>query len=532
MARSWQTVRPGPRSRSRAELLLGAVVVAVAIYVIGYPLFVVRYPPITDLPFHASGMSILRHYWEPAFGFREQFSLHLLEVPYVSMYAIGALFALVLPMHVAVKAAAFVMLALLPAGLAVMFHGMRKTPLWGVLGLAAVWTNLTHWGFLNFMGALGLYAMAVGFALLAVDRPSRGHTIGLGLSLLAVFFTHIYRFPFAMLSVVGVGVLFYPATRRIGPLLLALLPSALVFGAWRAIAPKSIAEQGVQLTLDTNRWHEVREHVVAGFAGAAGTEEQRLFDGFLSAVLVVLLCTLFWRALLQDKRVPHPRPVAFAFGKLMLPLCLCAGYAFAYFVMPMRIGIWWYVYPREATSALLVLLALMPDMPKIWYLRAATVVVVSVAVGRLGFFVAEQYFAFEKATLDFREVAKAVPQKPRLMYLVFDHSGSSRRVTPFIHLPAWIQAEKGGALSFHFSGWNQSPIRYRTDSAAVPPGVPDRWEWTPHRFRLDQHGAFFDTFLVRSTADPGYLFRGDPSIEQAAHDGTWWLYQRSAPAQP
>ncbi|HMR74639.1 MAG TPA: hypothetical protein PKD61_05995, partial [Polyangiaceae bacterium] len=101
MARSWQTVRPGPRSRSRAELLLGAVVVAVAIYVIGYPLFVVRYPPITDLPFHASGMSILRHYWDPAFGFREQFSLHLLEVPYVAMYALGAVFALVLPMHVA-----------------------------------------------------------------------------------------------------------------------------------------------------------------------------------------------------------------------------------------------------------------------------------------------------------------------------------------------------------------------------------------------------------------------------------------------
>jgi hypothetical protein len=532
MARSWQTVRPGPRPRSRAELLLGAVVIAVSIYVIGYPLFVVRYPPITDLPFHASGMSILRHYWDPAFGFHEQFSLHLLEVPYVSMYVIGALFALVLPMHVAVKAAAFVMLALLPTGLAVMFHGLRKTPLWGVLGLAAVWTNLTHWGFLNFMGALGLYAMAVGFALLAVDRPSRGHTVGLGLSLLAVFFTHIYRFPFALLSVAGVGLLFYPATRRIRPILLALLPSLLVFGVWRAIRPESIAEQGMQLAFDANRWREVREHVVAGFAGAAGIEEQRVFDDFLGAALVVLLCTLFWRVFLRDKRSRHQRPLSFGFGQLMLPLCLCAGYALAYFVMPMRIGIWWYVYPREATSALLVLLALMPDMPRLWYLRAATVLFMSFFVGKIGFFVAEQYFAFEQATADFRAVAADVSQNPRLMYLVFDHAGSSRRVTPFIHLPAWIQAEKGGALSFHFSGWNQSPIRYRVDSPAVPPPVPDRWEWTPQRFRLEQHGAFFDTFLVRSTADPGHLFRGDPAIRQVSHESSWWLYQRSAPAQP
>ena len=532
MAKSWQTVRTFPPARSRADLLLGACVVALAIYVIGYPLMVVRYPPITDLPFHASGMSILRHYWDPAFGFREQFSLHLLEVPYVSMYVLGALFALVMPMHVAVKAAAFVMLALLPAGLAVLFYGMRKTPLWGVLGLAAVWTNLSHWGFLNFMGALGLYAMTVGFALLAVDRPCRRHSIGLAVSLLAVFFTHIYRFPFAVLSVVGVGVLMYPATRRIRPLLLPLLPSLVVFGVWRWIRPDSIAEQGMKLALQENRLQEMREHVVAGFVGAVGLEEQRLFDDILSALLVVVACTLFWRIFIRDKRVAHPRPITFHIATLLLPLCLSAGFTFAYLVLPMRIGIWWYVYPREATSALLLLLALVPDMPRIWYLRAATLAVVGWSLGKVGFFVAEQYYAYEQVTADFRAVSAAVPQRPKLMYLVFDHAGSARRITPFIHMPAWVQAEKGGTLSFHFSGWKQSPIRYRKDSPAVPPPVPDRWEWTPQRFQLARHGAFFDTFLVRSTADPGYLFRADSSIRQVAHEDTWWLYQREAKSQP
>ncbi|MEZ4226071.1 MAG: hypothetical protein R3B13_34310 [Polyangiaceae bacterium] len=514
-----------------ANLVFAALSVSVVLYVVGYPLFVVRYPPMTDLPFHASSTSVLRHYWDPAFGFREQFSLHLLEVPYVSMYVIGALFALVLPMHVAVKCAAFVMLALLPAGLAVAFHGMRKTPLWGVLGLAAVWTNLTHWGFLNFMGALGLFAMSVGFALLALDRPSRRHSVGLTLALLGVFFTHIYRFPFALLAVVGVGVVMYPATRRIRPLLLPLAINAAVFGGWYAIRPKDVGEQGAKLALDMTRWREVRDHVVAGFSGKPGLEEQLLFDQLVSVLLVAALCALVWRALLRERRPAQSRPVAFAVGATLLPLLFSAGFALAYFALPMRIGIWWYVYPREATSALLMLLLLVPDMPRAWYLRAPLVALPCFALGRIGFLVAQQYYEFEAATQDFRAMAARVPPRPKLMYLVFDHAGSSRRVTPFIHLPAWIQAEKGGALSFHFSGWNHSPIRYRRDSPAVPPPVPDRWEWTPQRFRLEQHGAFFDTFLVRSSADPSHLFRADPRIHPVAHQDTWWLYQRE-PAQP
>jgi hypothetical protein len=76
----------------------------VAIYVIVYPFTLSKLPPITDLPFHATSISIFRHYWDPSFHFREQFTLHPLEVPYISMYLLGVLFALVLPVVDAVKA--------------------------------------------------------------------------------------------------------------------------------------------------------------------------------------------------------------------------------------------------------------------------------------------------------------------------------------------------------------------------------------------------------------------------------------------
>src|ERR1700733_12290372 len=102
---------------------------------------------------------------------------------------------LVLPVMPAMKIAAGAMLLLLPAGLAVMFHGMKKSPLLGLSGLMAVWCPLTHWGFLNFLGALGLFAMVVGASLLAAERPSRGRLAGLLAALVALYFTHLFRYP-------------------------------------------------------------------------------------------------------------------------------------------------------------------------------------------------------------------------------------------------------------------------------------------------------------------------------------------------
>src|SRR5262249_45085080 len=160
------------------------------------PFLVVRYPPMTDLPFHAAQTATLHHYGDPAYHQREQFEIHALAVPYISMYALGSLLMYVMPVVAAVKVAAALMLALLPAGLAVMFHGMKKSPLLGLLGLGLVWCGLSHWGFLNFVGALGLFAMVVGETLLVVDRPTATRQWALALTLVALFFTHIFRFPF------------------------------------------------------------------------------------------------------------------------------------------------------------------------------------------------------------------------------------------------------------------------------------------------------------------------------------------------
>lgn len=502
-----------------------AIVVATALYVIVYPFTVTHYPPMTDLPFHAAETSIFRHFWDPNWGFRQQFLLHPLSSPYVSFYGLGAIFALVLPIHIAVKVAAAVMLSLLPIGLAVLLLGMKKTPLWSALGLGVVWAHLTHWGFLNFVGAIGLFAMSLGFTLLVLDSPSRKREVGLCLSLLGVYFTHGFRFPFAIAGVLVTALVAYPATRRFRPLVWPLVPSVALFVGWWLRTP----QRGVAISGGDPvgvRWRELEAHLWTGFSGASGVTERGLFHTFAGVALVLGLSSAMWFVAQGRLRRRSLRAWWWGVVVTLLPLAFGGAFLVAYLLLPMRIGGWWYVYPREITTAFYLLLAAVPDMPKQLWFRLPIVTALAFVTGRIGLFVATEYRSFDGATQDFTSVVAHVSPAPRLMYLVFDRAGSTRSMSPFVHLPAWVQAEKGGALSFHFASSEYGPVTYRTRSQNVPPPVPERWEWNPDWFQLDRHGSWFDHFLIRRADDPSWLFASDPSIRPVAHSGEWWLYRR------
>ncbi|AUX25390.1 hypothetical protein SOCEGT47_059350 [Sorangium cellulosum] len=511
--------------------------VATSVYVIAAPLAVVRYPPMTDLPFHAAQTAVFRHYLDPAWHFREQFTLQPLAVPYMSMYALGALLMLVLSPVAAVKVAAAAMLALLPAGLAVLFHGLKRSPLLGVLGLGLVWCNLTHWGFLNHMGALGLFAMVVGLTLLLLDRPSRGRQIALALALVALFFTHIFRFPFALAAVVGTAVVVFPATRRLRPIALPLAPSLVLFAAWLLARTDTLRGEAVTFALRWARLGEIPSLLFTSFTDPAEAAAAGRAARLVLAAL--LLCAAGAAARLARVGVlagPAPSPGSagrqrtFARCAAVVPVACAAVFLGLFLSLPLEIGLWWYVYPREIVAALFLALGAFPDLPRSPWLRVPAVLALSAAAIGVASVVEDNYRRFDRSTRDFDALIARIPPAPRLLYLVFDHGGSTRTTTPFLHLPAWVQATRGGWLSFHFAVWDASPVAYRPRAepgAVVPPPTPLRWEWTPQKFDVRRHGAFFDWFLVRRRAGADPLFARDPSIVPVDHVGDWWLYRRS-----
>ncbi|MEZ4313780.1 MAG: hypothetical protein R3F14_37645 [Polyangiaceae bacterium] len=509
----------------RAFLVLASV--AVTLYVVCAPLFAARYPPMTDLPFHAASSSILRHYSDPAWHFREQFTLRPLAVPYMLHYAAGAFFMLFLPPVTAVKAATALLLLFMPAGVAVLLAGMKRSPMGALLSLPFVYCSLTHWGFISHVAALGLFCMSIGFAMLLLDRPTFARGAALALSLILLFFAHIFRYPMGVAAVIGAGIFLYPATRRFWPLVPALLPSLLLFAIWLLIRPTTLQAEGLSFHLDLTRRAEMAPLLFNGFTDPAESEHIHLFA---RVALFVALASFF--AVFLEGRVPFRthRERQFAIGAAAVPLVSALVLLLLFFTLPMQIGLWWYVYPREITAAVFVGLACLPGLPRSPTVRAPLVTALAIASLVWGRYVARKYAEFDTQTDDFAKISAELPQAPRLLYLIHDHSGSTRTVSPFVHLPAWIQAEHGGWLSFHFVGFDAAPIVYRPRTepgAVVPPKVGLRWEWNAYPFQIREHGAFFDWFLIRAHSAPDSLFRDDPTIERVDHIGKWWLYRRT-----
>lgn len=511
--------------RRRIDAALLALAACVAAALVFWPLFSATYPPMTDLPFHAAQTSAFRHYWDDAYHYRDQFDLRPIAVPYMSSYVLGALLMVVFSTTTAVKLATGIMLLLLPAGLATLAWGMRKSPLLGMLGVPFAWGHLTHWGFINFVGALGLFAMAAGLALRALDVPSRRTEATLAGVLVFLFFTHVFRYPFAVAAVLGAAVVTYPVHKRIRPVLWPLVPSLVLFTVFWFIRPKALVGGVGPLEIQPARWGELFGSLVDGFHDPS---EARMAERHGWVVLAGGAIALFaWIARLRER----PRvEIKLAALTTLVPLGSALVFLIMFLTLPMEIGGWWYVYPREATAAAFLFMGVFPDVPEALWARVTLIGAIALSSFGISDVVARNYRAFDETTRDFTAISEQIPQAPKLLYLVFDHEGSTRTTTPYIHLPAWIQADRGGWLSFHFSLMGASPLVYRKDAeAVVPPDVPVRWEWTPDRFNVREQAPFFDWFLVRRDRDPQKLFRADPEITFVAHNGKWWLYKRKKP---
>jgi hypothetical protein len=512
------------RSPLEATLILAAL--AVILYVIVAPLTASRYVPMTDLPFHVAQGAAFRHYWDPSYHFHEQFVLRPIAIPYMAINALVAAAMLVFPVLIATKVALAILLMLVPGGLAVLFHGAKKSPLLGLLGLGMCWGHLTHWGFVNYVAALGLFSMVLGLTLLVLDDPTLGRRVGLAVALVALFFTHIFRFPFALAGVIGTAVVMYPATRRFRAILLPMVPSLVFLALWLKLRPDTL-DGKLDLGFHTERLaKEFGAAITDGFVDDG--VRSRLLVYFDVAWAVGAACAA--HALWQWRRGLR-RFTAWDVGVTLVPLSCAVVFLVLFLVMPMWLGRWWYVYPREATAATIILIGACPDLPRTAWLRASLVAAMSLAALGVGHEVTAHYADFGPLTDDFYTITRQIPQAPKLFYMVLDRSGTRRAPasTPFIHLPAYVQAEKGGWLSWHFAIWNVLPVFYRSEGdpeRVVVPRTPPRWEWTQQQqFNLSMT-PFFDWFLVRTGASPDAMFAADKTIKRVDHVGTWWLYKR------
>ncbi len=384
--------------------------------------------------------------------------------------------------------------------------------------------SLSQWGFINYMGSLGLTMMGLGATLLVLESPTRARTLSLGAISVLVFFTHVSRFPIYCAAVAVTTLCMLPSSRRLLPVVVALGPSVVIFVVWWFVRPQSLSAP-IERGWHFERVSEIRGYLFQSFGTA---EENVLLDRMgkialgVGAYSLVANVVVGWRK--GVRRMAVGLHAACGFVAALMVVLLFAG---LFFWLPMSIGDWWFVYPREITAACLCSLALLPSLPRSPWLSAPAVVALLFGIVMPMRFVSERYAQFDRVTADFQKIIESIPRAPKLGYLVWDHSGLDSVARPFLHLPAWVQAEKGGWLSFHFATWNATPIRFRTtEPKDVAPDTPTRFEWNPQWFDLQTRGKYFNWFLVRASFSPDAQFAVDPSLRRVDHQGTWWLYKR------
>lgn len=507
-----------------------AVIAAVALcaYVLLLPLTAADTPMLTDLPFHTATAAGMLHYFDPAWHFQEQFELRPFSVPYVSFYGLMAILMTVFSPLVATRIAIALLFALLPMGFATLAWGMKKSPLLGLLALFPVWGVLTHWGFVNHMAALGMFAAAIGLALRLTQQPSRGIAWLLGLTLVLILCTHVYRFPFAWAASLGAGLFMWPDKEKLRPLVWPLAISLALFAIWLIIRPSSI---GLNMRLVWPQWGRFGEFELQVWDALKGDHDRTLYHRALM-ILGAAAGGLTARAIVRRIRNAH-EPWDFAVRSHLLVAGCFLVVLFIYLTFPLWIGGWFFVYPRAGTTAIFLLFALVPDLPRHGLAQLGFVAIIAISMVPITRDVAEAHVEFAESLDGMWTLSDELPQAPKLAYLIFDHSGSKNHVSPYVHVPAYLQAIHGGWLSWHFAGLGGSPLTYRDreeEGAVLPPETTSTWIWRPRDFKLGVHGTFFDWFLVRSKKNPARRFRKDPTIVLAGREGRWWLFKREAPA--
>ncbi|NUP05816.1 MAG: hypothetical protein HOW73_07125 [Polyangiaceae bacterium] len=520
--RAQRKLKPSLESLHRSFSRLSPGLLAItALFVAGgciaIPFVAATFPKMVDLPMHAAQTAVLRYYFEGRPDIRAQFELHPLSNPYMSSYVLGALLMSVMPVLTAVRVATALMLCWVPGGVATLAWGMKRSPLIGLAAVPLVFCELASWGFINSLAAMGMLAAVIGLTLRLLDEPTKARCIALGLLLVLLFFTHIFRFPLALAGIFATTVVMTRDPRRWRPLLFPVAVALALLVVFMVFRPPSMQAEAPELKLHTERLPEILLDV-------AGREiDEKLAERLLDhAMLVLALASAAWGISHAKRREQSDDARSFARRSLVAVGASIALSAFAYLILPWRMGTWAYVYPREATMMTILALGMVPPLPREAWMRWVAVAALSVSSFRVVDRVALQYGAFDARLESFRIVAARIPPASKLCYLVFDREDPAD-----IHVPAYVQAEKGGYLSFQFANFAHAPLHYRSDpEAVVPPIKPHLWEWNPEWFEVQRDGAFFDWFLIHSKRDPSDKLAADPTIVPVAHEGTWWLYVR------
>jgi hypothetical protein len=516
--------RPGQKLPP-AFLLAFWLLLAVALLLIWIP----TYPPLVDYPEHLLAIQVLAHYQDSSFNYVRDYSIHLHNVPYVSVYLMGMILNRVFSIYVTGKILLSFYILFTPLSILCYVRSFRGASPWPALLSFVLMFNLFYYlGSLNFLLSipLGFFTLALLLRLLNASYPPALERdlvtvrrrrilllVGLVFASTALLYAHIVSYAAVMLAA-------FALLSRAGfakrPCFASLVPAGL-------LALFSIYEQrGLAKSEFAMSWMPLRDRVfdlLQPFLIYRDDYFHRYVVHPLDVPLLAVVSLLFMIAAgaLIRKFFPGPTSgisenVAFAEDAwVVLGSFLLAALCFPTQIPSASVAHRLSIFVAMSSFALLPCLI---TRRRIFRVLMIAAVVYSFSIA------AWSAVQFNREMKPFLRLVDRMAPGATVLPLVQNLHVSGLKTYAFLHIMNYYHLEKGGANPYLlFRNMPQIPVHYRFlgDLPSVGSFEPDLFDWNKH------HGNY--RYFVAREPNPPVLDQlyGHAQLRFASKG--WYLFE-------
>jgi hypothetical protein len=512
-------VSPDRDPRRTRELLL----LVVASLLATVPVWIPTFPPMSDLPQHASQITLLREMLHPGFTYASFFHLNWFT-PYLFGYLLVYSLVPLVGIVTACKIVVTIALASLPLATAAVMTETGTDRRWALLAIPAMYGFSYHWGFLNFIVAAPLGLLFVWLALRQARQPSLAGAIALGVTINALFFCH------AMICLFFgfvAGCILLLNSRSVQTMIVRLVPLASVIPVMLLWGMRTVDNPIARRpTLWDLNWLTTQDGYYS--VGASWTTPGGWGWGRTAGMFPRLLGI-------------QPGPLSTVIGLLLFLLPLAAGARFTRrltFWIPFIVclatllfvpGILFgtdFTFQRFTVFALpLFLITLELPAGRVWP-RWTWPACVLVAASWIGL-VCVNATRYEADAAGFDQIVAHMEPGERALSFAFERDSEGTIAPTFLHFPSWYSALKGGVVDPNIAGTHVQLVLYRPE--AQPVARLWSFEWRPGMFEWNFFGATqYRYFVAKAPEDLGpWMFRhATCNTRLVYHVNHWWLYEK------
>jgi hypothetical protein len=470
------------------------------------PAWIVKNPPMMDLPFHLATIRVIHDFHSPQYGFDQNFVLTLGRTQYVIYYLLGSALAYL----VGIKAANVLLVSVYLGGtvlaLRALLNALGKDERLCLFVVPLLVNMMFMFGLLPFLFGIPLMFWGLAEAVAYFERPTWQRGALVAALALALFYSHIFTF-----GIFGLGfAAMFPWSKPDKWVRAALpaVPALVVLGWWVTFTEAGRLVRAALLDSSHDPHLALDQSIEAAHTMFTNVFRDTSDEAFTIALFVVALAAT---GLAQGER-DHAKPIARMY--VLLPIAC----VFLYFTSAQSHGYIWLIAQRFPVLFALTGIPLL-RMPSGARGVAVTAAALAVAVGST-VNTCKHFIRFQLDEVG--DIDGAIDQMgwdKKVCALIYDRGSEivSSSLQPFLHFGSYYQLERGGVVMFTYAGYAHWPFDF-LPGRYPPPGGParQRWEWTPDQVNVEREIVpYYDFVLTRGNGfhpPPGTFhvkWRGD-----------------------